>query len=332
MSEVARGVAAARQVAALFELPGRAVVEVSGGDRERWLDGMVSNQIVGLSPEGPRSGCYATLLTPKGRIVADLHVIARPDHYWLDVDAAARDAVLERLDRYLIADDVTLTGRDDVARIGIEGPRSADWLAAAGVDGEPPPADGAREVELAGVPVVVATYGWSGEPALQLFVPADRAGAVLAALRERAPEGGEPAAGAEALEVLRIEAGVPRLFAELDEEVFPAEARLDARAVSTTKGCYTGQEIVARLRSRGHVNHLLVGLRFEGEPPAVDTDLYADGKRTGEVTSVCRSPAAGPIGLGYVRVQHAEPGTALRAGEATAIVEAPGAARRDGAA
>jgi folate-binding protein YgfZ len=136
----------------------------------------------------------------------------------------------------------------------------------------------------------------------------------------------------DTLEILRIEAGIPRLGAELDEDVFPAEAGLVARAVSLTKGCFTGQEIVARLESRGQVNHRLVGLRFEGTAaPTPGEGLDdGDGKRVGEVTSGCVSPGAGAIGLGYVRRTLALAGTALRAGSRSVEVAdlplvAPGA-------
>jgi folate-binding protein YgfZ len=125
------------------------------------------------------------------------------------------------------------------------------------------------------------------------------------------------------LETLRVEAGTPRQGRELDEDVLPAEARLDD-TIATTKGCYVGQEIVARLRSRGQVNHLLVGLRFEGSAPAVDTPLVRDGKRTGEVTSTAQSPRAGSIGLGFVRREHSEPGTEVdAAGESAVVVGLP---------
>jgi len=123
------------------------------------------------------------------------------------------------------------------------------------------------------------------------------------------------------LEILRIESGTPRQGFELSEDVLPAEARLDA-AISATKGCYVGQEIVARLRSRGQVNHLLVGLRFEGRLPERGARLSAGGKRTGEITSVAWSPQSGPIGLGFVRREHSEPGTEVDVDGQRAIVTA----------
>lgn len=251
-------VRAARVTAAIFPLADRALLEVRGGDRIRFLQGQLTHDVAGLDPAGPRSGCQALLLTAQGRIVADLHVLARPDELWLETEAGA-----------------------PLALAGAEG-----WVAA---------------------------FGWSGETALQLFVPAAAAGAAAEALRAA---GGplEAAWGdARALEVLRIEAGIPRGGAELGEDVLPAEARLVERAVSFTKGCYTGQEVVARMHSRGRVGHLLVGLALpaDGALPAPGAPLLHDGAKVGALTSVARSPAAGAIGLGFVRSAHAEPGTEL---------------------
>ncbi len=287
----------------------RGVVQVTGSDAARWLDGMVSNDVTVIGPERDRNGCYATLLTVKGRVIADLHVLAREDGFWMETAAFAVSEACERLERFIVADDVTLSDRsDDFLRISVEGPGATPALA--GLSGAALE-EVARECwtsgTIAGQELVMARFGFSGEDAWQLFASRDGEPALCAALADA----GLPRRGTEALEVLRIEAGVPRLGPELDEEVFPDEARLDA-AISRTKGCYTGQEIVARLYSRGAVNHLLVGLRFEGRPPARDAALFAGEKRSGEVTSACLSPFAGPIALGYVRREHAEPGTELR--------------------
>ena len=319
MTDVAAEVAATRSHARVFVLAdsdhARGVLEVSGGDAKRWLDGMVTNETLSLSPG---DGCYAALLTPKGRIVADLHVLAHEDRYWLDTAAWVLPAVLERLERYIVADDVQL--RDvsgDFARLSLEGPQATSLLGApADV-----PLDAWRTTPVCGVEVVAARFGWSGETAWQLFVPDGRREDVVSAL-------GVPVASNAALQVLRIEAGIPLLGAELDEQVFPDEARLDA-AISRSKGCYTGQEIVARLYSRGAVNHLLVGLRFEGATlPGLDSALLVGGRRTGEVTSACLSPSLGPIGLGFARVEHAAPGTRLECADpsyegAAIVVELP---------
>lgn len=304
----------------------RAVIEVTGSDAPRWLDGMISNDVTELSAGGERSGCYATLLTPKGRIIADLHVLARDDGYWLEIARSRAADLIAALDRYIIADDVKLADRTaDFLRVGVEGAGTETLLEAA--SGKPLAAlaaDSWTDLEIGGVSVIAARYGWSGEDALQLFGAASEGLALVEALRASAPAGQLVDCSMEALEILRIEAGTPLLGPDLDETVFPDEARLD-RAISRTKGCYTGQEIVARVHSRGAVNHLLVGLRFASDlPPAVDTELVADERKTGEITSACVSPSAGAIGLGYVRREHAEPGTMLvAAGVRAEVAELP---------
>ncbi len=317
----AEGVAAVRAGAGLFRHAARAVVEIRGGDRVRWLQGQITHDVEALDPAGPASGCYATVLTVKGRIVADLHVLARPDAFWLEFDASVRDAVWQRLDRYIVADDVELVDASArFARLGLEGPEAPAVLAAA--SGAAPPelaAESAVELEIAGAACTVAAWGFTSLDAFQLFVPAEAAEEVASALLAA----GAVETGESVLEILRVESGVPRQGAELDEEVFPAEARLD-RAISIDKGCYTGQEIVERIRSRGAVNYLLVGLRFTGDaPPAAGSELVnAEGKRVGEVTSVAQSPGAGAIGLGFVRREHETPGERLRAGDGEAEVAA----------
>lgn len=302
----------------------RGVIEVTGGDATRWLDGMVSNDVAALAPGSPRSGCYAALLSPKGKIVADVHVLAQEGGYWLESARHANAAIIARLDRYIIADDVKLDDRStEFVRIGVEGAAASAVLTAA-ADGsmEDLARDSWQALEIGGVSVTAARYGWSGEDAYQLFAPAGSRRAVVEALQDAAGDVEVSPCSMAALEVLRIEAGVPLLGAELDEGVLPDEARLEA-AISRTKGCYTGQEIVARVFSRGAVNHLLVGLAFERDtPPAIETELFAEGRKTGEITSACSSPSAGAIGLGYVRRDHAEPGTLLDAGGARARVVA----------
>ncbi len=313
-----------RSAAGLFRLARRGVVAVSGGDRVRWLDGMVSNDIASLEAGPERSGCYAALLTPQGRIVADLQVLIRPEALWLETERAALRAVLARLEKYVIADDVGLRDASaELARLGLEGPRAPAILETA-LGRVPQIAhDSAVDAELAGAPVVVAAFGWSGEPAYQFYVPAAAEEAVAERLREAGRSHGLVEADADALEILRIEAGVPRLGAELDEEVLPTEARLE-RAISTTKGCYTGQEVIARLRTRGRVKHMLVGLRFEdGEAAEPGTDVAEVGgkaRRLGEVTSACVSPQVGAIALAFVQRPHDAPGTELAVGPARARV------------
>jgi folate-binding protein YgfZ len=311
--------AAVRRTAGLFRLSRRGLLSVEGKDRLRWLDGMITNDVAALEAGSQHSGCYAALLTRKGRIVADLHVLLRPAAYWLETSAEAVEPVRATLERFIVADDVVLRDASaELERLALEGPAAPAILE--GALGAPLALapEACAEVELDGVKLLVAAFGWSGAAGYQLLAPAGTADAITASLERVGAAHGLLRAGEEALEILRIEAGIPRLGSELDEDVLPAEARLE-RAISTTKGCYTGQEIVARLASRGQVNHLLVGLRCAGErPPPVGAELHAEGRRVGEVTSACLSPAAGVIALGYLRRPLAAPGTRveLEGGEA----------------
>jgi len=313
VSERASAVRAARQAAALFE-PARGLLAVEGGDRLRWLDGMISADVAALEPGPRRSGAYALFLTPKGRIVADLHVLQLGDVLWLDLAAEAATAVRERLEAYVVADDVTLRDLSaDWGRLCVEGPGASDLLARAGAEAALELAPGSWSRGRVGESkLLLAAFGWSGGPGFQLFA----ARGALAALRQTLREVGAPHGLVEgdlaALEILRVEAGIPKLGAELDEEVLPAEAGLTEAAVCFDKGCYVGQEIVARLDARGRVQHQLVGLRFESVAEAGQS-LRAQERDVGEVTSACLSPQVGPIGLGYVRRDFAEPGTLLEA-------------------
>jgi folate-binding protein YgfZ len=308
----------------------RGLLEVRGSDRIRWLDGMITGDVKALEKRGAGAGCYALLLTHRGAIVADLHVgqgVGRMGETLLleckRSDLARIRAVLEKM---IIADDVVLRDRTaEFAVLGIEGARSGEVFARASGLAAPPSADGWGEAEIAGAEVLVAAFGWSGEQAYQLRVVPAKIGVVRGALEATAASLGVDCVAGDAalLEVLRIEAGVPALGAELDEDVLPPEARLE-RAVANNKGCYVGQEIVARLRSRGQVNHLLVGLRLDGEAllPAEGTALSSAGRATGEITSVARSPLVGPIALAFVRREHAEVGTRVEFDGGAATVAA----------
>jgi folate-binding protein YgfZ len=305
-----------RRSAGVFALEDRGVLAVRGGDRVRWLNGMITNDVTKLAPGPAASGCYALLLTRQGRIVADLHVLLREDELWLETARVAVPVVRERLMKLVIADDVELVDRsDELARFGVEGPQAPELVSAA-LDRPDAIAGLARDAgvdaRIGDEPVVVAAFGFGGGSALQVLAPRAARDAVAAALARAAATEGAAAADAATLELLRIEAGVPRLGAELTEEVLPPEAHLE-NAISYTKGCYTGQEIVARLRSRGQVAHLLVGLTAEGGAALeVGAAIEAEGETIGEVRSAALSRRFGSIGLGFVKRALAEPGTPVR--------------------
>jgi folate-binding protein YgfZ len=313
----------ARRAAALFALAERGVLEVTGADRVAWLDGMLTNDVRSLAAAGPRSGCHALALTREGRIVAEVHVLARPEALLLETEREAIGELTRHLGRYIVADDVQLRDASgDWERLSVEGPAAPAVLAATlGAPFELAP-DAVAEAPLAGARVLAAAYSLSGLGGVQLLAPAGAGAAVCAALLAAGRALGLAEAAPAELEVLRVEQGVPRQGRELTPEVLPAEARLE-RAVSETKGCFTGQEVVTRMRSRGRVSHLLVGLRFGGSGlPAPGSELTAGERVVGSVTSALRSPRLGAIGLGFVRHGEAGEGSALRAGGAEAQVSA----------
>ena len=299
-----------RSRAGLFVMKDRGLLEVRGEDRVRWLDGMISGDVQALEDAEPGAGCYAALLTNRGAIVADLHVGRLGEIFVLESRRDQISKIQETLEKFIIADDVTLVDRSaDLEGLGIEGPNAAGILGAAiGRDLDLLPESWA-EFEIDGRPIRVGAFGFSGEDAFQIYATAGDREAVEEALEAAGSELGLIRGDAASLDVMRIEAGLPMLGAELDESVLPPEARLE-RAIATSKGCYVGQEIVARLRARGQVNHLLVGLQIEGETlPDVDTPLLSGGRRSGEVTSSALSPTYGPIALGFVRREHSEVGS-----------------------
>jgi len=321
--DAATGAVATRHAAGLFALPFRGIVEVAGEDRIRWLDGMLSNDILRLAAGPERSGCRALALTRKGQILADLHVWLRPEALWLETDAAAIPGLLEHLRKLVVADDVRLA--DVGAAFGLlalEGPASPEILEGAAGSALGLAPDAVAQVEIGGVPVAVAAYGETGEAAFRLAPAAGAARSIARYLAEAGRPQGLVAGSEESFEILRIEAGTPRFGAELGPDVLPAEVGLEV-AIAFDKGCYTGQEIVARVESRGQVRRRLVGLRLLGRPaPVAGAPIAAGVQRVGELTSACDSPLCGAIGLGFVRLPHDAPGSELLVGGQAAAVEA----------
>lgn len=317
MSGLAERLVAIRAGAGLFGREDRGVLEVSGSECTRWLDGMVSHDVAALSSG---DGCRALLLTRQGRICADLRILCVEQVFWLELPRASVESIRTQLEGFIIADDVTLRDLSpEIERWSLDGANAVTILSVAADGAEPPRADGSRVMRIADQAVRVAAFSLTGLSALQLFVPAGGGAAVAAALRTAGEKHGLVEGDAEAVECLRVEMGQPIMGRELDDSVLPAEARLD-EAISETKGCYTGQEVVARMRSRGRASHLLVGLRFSGGLPERGSELAQEGRRIGEVTSSLLSPTFGPVGLGYVKSELSEPGTQLQVGDAVARV------------
>src|SRR5215213_9276032 len=283
--------------AGLLDRSERGKLALTGPDAKEFLAGQVTNDIVGLEPG---SGCYAALLTPKGKMLGD--------ELLLDTERAALQAVFDVIRRATLGFGVELHKRTlQRGLLSLVGPRAREI---AGTTDLPATEHAHEEATIAGAQVrVIAT-----DVGVDVLCLAEDTDAVRQAL---AGAGAERVSEATA-ELVRVERGRPRWGAELDEMTIPQEADLNDRAVSFTKGCYVGQETVARLRWKGKPNRHLRGLRLSAPVPA-GTPLLLGEREVGVLTSVVSSPEHGPIGLALVR-REAEPGAQLTAGPATAAV------------
>jgi folate-binding protein YgfZ len=299
--------AAIREAAALLTPGDRARIAVAGRDRASYLQGLLTNDIAALRPG---TGCYAAWLTPQGRMTTDMHVFESGDMILLDVPAAVREPVLQRLDQFIFSEDVQLSDLTDaLSEIGVHGPSAPvvverSLTAAAGLAAWAQYAN--ARAAFADAPVVVARVDRFGVPGYTLFVEPGRAGDLAAAL-ERA---GATRVGSEAVEAARVEAGYPLFGVDMDEETIPLEAGIEPRAISMSKGCYVGQEVIVRVLHRGHgrVVKRLMGLRLR-EAARAGARIHAAGREIGAVTSAAVSPRLGPIALGYVHRDATAPGT-----------------------
>ena len=305
---------AARSACVLIDRPDRAFVRVTGRDPVRMINGLLTNDIAALTAG---HAARAAMLTPKGRMLADVRAIRRADDLLIETDTAALANVLATLKKYvppLFAKGEDVSGALRV--VTLHGPASLTTLGRALGDATATAIrdHGGAEARFEDRPILVLRTSLAGVAGSDLVVPADTHDAIM---RELAAAGAVRG-GLDTLEVLRIEAGEPRWGAELDESVIPLEAGLKNAMISTTKGCYTGQEVIIRILHRGHVNRHLRGVLLDDAPvPTRGTELFREdaAKPMGQVTSACASPRmGGTIALGYVR-REVEPGTTLRLGE-----------------
>jgi len=294
--------AAVRTAAGIVDRADRAQVRVFGRDPVKMIHGLVTNDVAG-APEG--QGVYAAFLTHKGKMVADVRVFRRPaGDVLLDLDAAALEGLLAHLRKFIPPifarfEDVSAS----LGVLGVYGPRARETVEAAlrqelsaGMQ-----EDAFAILTFQGSEVLVARTLYTGEDGYDLFAPVE----ALEPLWRALTGAGARPVGHGPLETLRIEAGRPRWGAELDENVIPLEAGLKDRAISQTKGCYTGQEVIIRILHRGHVNWLLRGFLLGDTPaPPKGTIIVRpdDPKPVGRVTSACASPRhRQTIALGYLR-------------------------------
>jgi tRNA-modifying protein YgfZ len=304
------GYDALRNRAAWMDLSARGKIKLTGEDRARLLHAMTTNHIQQLTPG---SGCYAFFLNDKGRVLADANVLCRPDYFLLDVEPETRQPLYQHLDRFIIADDVTVEDATDaVATIALEGPQAPQVLQRA--DAPLPDAEYST-VEWGNA--IVARLNSTGSLGFFIFVPAAEKASVISRLEAA---GAEPA-GNEAARVVRLEHGKPRYSEDISDRFLAQEAN-QPHALHFSKGCYLGQEIVERVRSRGQIHRVLMPLFLETtQPPAPGAKLEFGGAGAAEITSAAYSPALGKVvALAYVRTEHARPHEQMMLGDIRAEV------------
>ena len=346
---------ALRETAGVLDLSFRSRICLAGADRVRFLHGQVTNDVKLLRIG---DGCHAALVTAKGKMESDLNIFCLADELLLDFEPGLAGKVLERLEKFIVADDVRIM---DVAPhyglLSVQGPRAGEVVNSLGLFAEIP-------LKLFGsVKISDATVGEIylmncarlshaserraparpvsaeqraepvlGAPGFDLFVPNQSLAAVADKLVAVVGQVGGRPVGWQAFETARIEAGIPRFGADMDETNLPLECGIEERAVSYHKGCYIGQEVINRVHSFGHVTKELRGLRLAGDLkslPQRGDKLFHNGKEIGYITSAVKSPALNAtIALGYVRREANQIGTELilrtAAGESPAkIVDLP---------
>jgi folate-binding protein YgfZ len=286
----------------------RGKLALTGAEAKEFLHGQVTNDIEGLEPG---QGCYAAFLTPKGKMLGDLRVLDVGDELLLDTERVALQELFNMIHRYKLGRAVELHKRTlETALFSVIG---ADARAVTGAEDLPETEHANEKATIAGHPVVLAAT----DLGVDVFCAAEHAAEVRAALDA------EPADEA-AVEILRVERGRPRYGVDLDDTVIPQEAGLNERAVSFEKGCYVGQETVARLYYRGKPNRHLRGLRLSA-PAESGAPLKLGEREVGRLGSVVESPRLGPIALALVR-REAEPGATLTVGDnglTAEVVELP---------
>jgi folate-binding protein YgfZ len=307
------GYDALRNGAGWLDLSARGRIRMTGEDRARLLHALTTNHIEQLTAG---AGGYAFFLNDKGRILADVNILCRPDHFLLDLEPELRHKIFEHLDHYIIADDVTLEDVSDrTVALSVEGPQAASVLAKAGAP-VPEVANGSLDWGA----WLVARLSSTGAPGFFIIAPAAEKYDLIAKLEAAGANPVDP----EAARVVRLEHGRPRYGEDITDRFLAQEAN-QPRALHFGKGCYLGQEIVERVRSRGQVHRMLMPLVLEtAQPPLPGTKLLIGEAAAAEITSAVYSPAFKKVvALGYVKTEYARPHEQFTLGEIHAEVTAP---------
>lgn len=295
---------ALRERAAWIDLSGRGKIRATGDDRVRLLHAMCTNHIEHLQPG---TGCYVFFLNAQGRILGDGNIFAMPDHLLIDTEPEAKQRIFEHLDKFIIADDVVLHDfTAATATISVEGPAAERILNGLGAVPAHTPCSLVEWGHWQ-----VARWSYTGGPGYAVYVPTEDKEKLI----ERLTDAGVHQADMEAAEAVRIENGRPRYGVDFSEANIPQETQ-QMQAIHFSKGCYLGQEIVERVRSRGHVNRQLTPVVVESQTPPPSGTKISDGqKEVGEILSsafsACRQKA---VAFALIRAEALQPSVQLTIG------------------
>lgn len=292
----------------VVDFAARTRIEVTGDDRASFLHNLSTNDVKGLSPG---SGCEAFLLNARGHVLAHVFILCRPESLVVETVAGQSEFLLNHLNRYLIREKVELHDRTaDWGELLVAGNQTAEVLKDILTGDLPAERLQNAELTVAGASVIAARVQMTPAPGYLLLASAG----MTTSVRESLLSHGAMLCEQDAFDAARIEAGFPLYGIDISDDNLPQEIARDALAISFKKGCYLGQETVARIDALGHVNKTLVRLRCEGsEVPTPGTELRAAEQVVGEVTSAAFSPRAGAaLALGYIRRGHTAPGTTLQ--------------------
>jgi folate-binding protein YgfZ len=289
--------------------PERTLLSLTGRDRVRWLNGMVSNNVRDLAIG---HGVYAYVLTPQGHIQADAYAFNRGESLLVETDGAQAETVLRIFRKYIIMDKVEIQDLSEkIAVLGLAGPKSRDVLTTLGLSADLGSLQ-LVDVNWNDIAVTLMRGDNPSFPNYELWVPAEQAESAWKALLQA----GAVEVHEQTLATFRILCGIPKIGQDTREKTLPHETGQE-RALNFNKGCYIGQEIVERIRARGAVHRAFVGFEVEGPVPAVGTKIQSEGKDVGEITSIAAEPVKGKrLALGYLRREFLSTGKALTAGEA----------------
>jgi folate-binding protein YgfZ len=301
-----------REGAAIGAIAPRHQIAVAGPDRATYLQGLLTNDIPALSAG---TGCYSAWLTPQGRMLTDMHVLESGEMILLDVPAEATEATRERLEQFIFTENVqveSLVGK--LIGVWVHGPKAPAVVGR--VLGDPPGLTTWRHYQHASAefrrqPVSVVRIDQLGVPGFCIYLEPAREREVIAALIDA----GAREVSADAIEAARIEAGYPVFGVDMTDDTIPLEAGIEERAISMSKGCYVGQEVIIRVlhRGQGRVARKLVSVRIDGAMPQRGARLFAADRDVGFVTSAAASPRLGTIAMAYVHRDFVAPGTAIEA-------------------